>query len=50
MPSQAAYLVVNERGRHHHCGEHQEDGKNGVAHPFGTALVGVDVDVRHSQR
>ena len=42
--------MVRKGGRYHRDGEDQEDGKNGVPHPLGTAFVGVDVDVRHGQR
>lgn len=47
MPSQAALLVVREGGSYHCNGEDQEDGKDGVANPLGTAFVGVDIDIRH---
>ena len=47
MPSQAVYLVVREGGRYHGDGEDQEDGKDGVAHPLGTAFVRVDIDIGH---
>ena len=39
--------MVREGSDHHSGGEDQEDGKDGVAHPLGTAFVGVDIDIRH---
>ena len=40
-------LVVRQGCRYHGDGEEQQDCKDGVAHPLGTAFVGVDIDIRH---
>ena len=45
--SQAAYLVLSDRGPHHGNGEYNEDCKNEVADPFGTGFMGVYVDIWH---
>ena len=47
LPSQAYFLAVRESGHNHRNGKNQENGKDGVAHPLGTAFVRVDIDVRH---
>lgn len=47
MLSQAVRSVVGESGRHNGDGEDQEDGKDGVGDPLGTAFVGVDIDIGH---
>lgn len=49
MPSRAVYSAVGKCRRDYGDGEYQEDGKDRVANPFGTAFVRVDIDVRHDQ-
>lgn len=45
--SQAVDSVVPQSSGYHADRQHNQDGKDGVANPFGTALVGINIDVRH---